>query len=391
MSWEAVSPGYGTPTRDNAPDHLDKGFTARLYANVARLFAEGLPSAPKPTIGLRTDGEALIYERAVNVLFGVPEAGKTLIASAIAADTVFAGGSLLLIDVDHNGAVATLARLRSFGISEKTLSDPTRFRYASPEDKADMEAVILDATIWKPSIVILDSIGELLPMFGANSNDGDEYTVVHRQVLTRLSDTGAAVVAIDHESKGSTAGTWAIGSTAKKRAVDGAMLRAEPIRTFSPGFGGKSQLRIVKDRHGGLRAVSSSVRGEPIAATFELLPGDVPHWKFYAPSEQDNELTTRLAEDVKRLQELDPKPTGVKDVKLRCRWGQDRATNALNAYKSSLLDTSTGDVPRTPSKEGGTGGTHTPAVPEYAQSTPEVRSTENVTFLSDYTDPEEIF
>lgn len=391
MSSEAVSPGFGTPARDNEPDPLDKGFTARLYANVARLFAEGLPSAPKPTIGLRTDGEALIYERAVNVLFGVPEAGKTLVASAIAADTIFDGGSLLLIDVDHNGAVATIARLRSFGISEKTLSDPTRFRYASPEDKADMEAVIVDATIWKPSIVILDSIGELLPMFGANSNDGDEYTVVHRQVLTRLSDTGAAVVAIDHEAKGATSGAWAIGSTAKKRAVDGVMLRAELIRTFSPGSGGKSRLRIVKDRHGGLRAVSTSGHGEPIAATFELLPGDVPTWKFYAPSLDDDDTTDRLAEDVKRLQELVPKPTGVQDVKKRCHWGQDRATNALNAYKSSLFDTSTGDVPRTQPKGWGTGGTDTPAVPEYAQSTPEVRSTENIAFMSDYIDPEEIF
>lgn len=391
MSWEAVSPGEGLPTRDNEPDPLDKGFTARLYANVAQLFAEGLPSAPKPTIGLRTDGEALIYERAVNVLFGVPEAGKTLVASAIAADTIFEGGSLLLIDVDHNGAVATIARLRSFGISEQTLSDPTRFRYASPEDKADMEAVIVDATIWKPSIVILDSIGELLPMFGANSNDGDEYTVVHRQVLTRLSDTGAAVVAIDHEAKGATSGAWAIGSTAKKRAVDGVMLRAELIRTFSPGFGGKSRLRIVKDRHGGLRAVSTSGHGEPVAATFELLPGEIPTWKFYAPTLEDDETTDRVAEDVKRLQELDPKPTGVQDVKTRCRWGQDRATTALNAYRATLTNTSTGDVPRTQPKGWGTGGTHTPAVPEYAQSTPEVRSTENVAFMSDYIDPEEIF
>ena len=391
MSWEAVTPGTGSPAHDNSPDPLEKGFTAHLYANVARLFAEGLPLAPKPTVGLRTDGEALLYERAVNVLFGVPEAGKTLVASAIAADSIFTGGSLLLIDVDHNGAVASIARLRSFGISEKTLSDPTRFRYASPEDKADMEAVIVDATIWKPSIVILDSIGELLPMFGANSNDGDEYTVVHRAVLTRLADTGAAVIAIDHEAKGATSGTWAIGSTAKKRAVDGVMLRAELIRTFSPGNGGKSRLRIVKDRHGGLRAVSTSGHGEPVAATFELLPGEATTWKFYAPNLTDTDDADQLAEDVQKVKLLDPPPSGVQDVKKRCRWGQERATNALNAYKATLTDTSTGDVPRTQPKGWGTGGTHTPAVPEYAESTPEVRGTHNVTYLSTNFDPEEVF
>lgn len=384
MTWEAVLPGTGTPVRENSIDPLAYGYTSHLYANVSELFALGLPQPPKPTIGLRNDNEALLYEKAVNVVFGVPEAGKTLVASAIAADTIFDGGSLLLIDVDHNGAVASLARLRSFGIAEKTLSDPSRFRYASPEDKADMEAVILDATIWKPTIVILDSIGELLPMFGANSNDGDEYTLVHRQVLTRLADTGACVLAIDHEAKGATSGAWAIGSTAKKRAVDGVMLRAELIRTFSPGNGGKSRLRIVKDRHGGLRAISASSTGEPVAATFELMPGLATTWKFYAPTVTEDE--DQISEDVALLNKLDPAPKSVADVKKRCHWGQTRATAALNAYRDQL-DTSTGNVPHTQPKGWGMGGTQTPAVPEYAESMPEVRGTEN---LDDY-DPEEIF
>lgn len=380
MTWEAVLPGTGEPKHDNEKDLLANGYTSHLYANVSELFALGLPQPPKPTIGHRNDSESLLYERAVNVVFGVPEAGKTLVASAIAADTIFDGGSLLLIDVDHNGAVASLARLRSFGISEQTLSDPTRFRYASPEDKTEMEAVIQDATVWKPTIVILDSIGELLPMFGANSNDGDEYTVVHRLVLTRLADTGACVLAIDHEAKGAASGAWAIGSTAKKRAVDGVMLRAELLRTFSPGNGGKSRLRIVKDRHGGLRAISATGNGEPIAATFELMPGLATTWKFYAPSLDDD--TNQLSEDVEQLSRLDPAPKSVADVKKRCHWGQARATAALNAYRDSL-DTSSGNVPHTQPKGWGMGGTPTPAVPEYAPSTSEVWSTE--------LDPEEIF
>jgi hypothetical protein len=310
------------------------GYTETLYANVSDLFANGLPAAPVPTIGTRSDGLGLVYSSAVNALFGPPEAGKTLTASAIIADTIFSGGSVLIIDIDHNGAIATVARLNSFGVSKETLSDSTRFRYAAPEDVAGMMAVIAEVAIWKPTLVLLDSIGELMGMFGASSNVDEDYTRVHSAVLKPMARSGSGVIAIDHEAKGTDSKRFGAGGTAaKKRAIDGVMLRVSLLQAFAPGSGGKARLTIVKDRHGGLRAASPQGASEPLAATFELLAGTATNWKFWAPRESDSFIADSQANDVIVLRELVPPPTTIRDVKERCAWGQDRSRTALEAFR----------------------------------------------------------
>jgi hypothetical protein len=365
-------PSEGAVAVLERPTPIQRGYTPGLYANVSALLGEGVPESPVPTIGRRSDGLGLVYVNAVNVIFGSPEAGKTLAGSAIAADTIFSGGSVLLIDIDHNGAPATIARLRSFGVSQEALSDPARFRYAAPEDNTEVLAIVAEAAFWKPGVVLLDSIGELLPMFGANSNDSDDYTRVHRLVLTRLANTGAAVIAIDHEAKNVDSKRFGTsGTAAKKRAIDGVMLRASLVQAFAPGTGGKSRLTIVKDRHGGLRAASPKGDNEPLAATFELMAGSASNWKFWAPRESDSSLASTQSNDVIILQNLTPPPTSIRDVKERCAWGQDRSRAALDAFRLaypaaySVLPLK-GEVQE-----------YTPApVPEYNPSTSKVQSAE---------------
>ena len=365
MNWQVTEPGTGTPKFDNAlPD-----YTPALYANVASLLAKGTPEAPKPSIGYRSDGLGLIYPEAVNIIFGSPEAGKTLAGSAIAADCIFQGGSVLLVDIDHNGAGASISRLRSFGISSDILSDPSRFRYTAPDDSTSMLAVVAEAQLWKPTFVLVDSVGELMPMFGANSNLPDDYTRVHRAVLTAFAKAGSAVLAVDHEAKGESSREYgASGTAAKKRAVDGVMLRARMSKPFSPGQGGKSKLLIVKDRHGGLRASSPVGDREPIACTFELMPGEASTWKFWAPLDGETDKFDVLASDIKTLKELDPPPTSIRDVKVRCSWGQERAKQALDAFREIQVSEM---LPSTPPV--GVEYTRAPSsIPEYTQSAPEV-------------------
>jgi len=52
--------------------------------------------------------------------------------------------------------------------------------------------------LWCPGIVVVDSTGELLPTFGANSDNADNYTRVHNRFLQPLANTGAAVLLVDH-------------------------------------------------------------------------------------------------------------------------------------------------------------------------------------------------
>ncbi|WP_104177654.1 ATP-binding protein [Cryobacterium sp. Y50] len=313
-------------------------YTPSLYADVAAMFAGGTPEPPQPTVGRRSDGSGLVYADALNVFFGPPESGKTLAASTIAADTLFDGGSVLVIDIDHNGAHATLARFRSFGVSGDTLSNPARFRYAAPEDAETMRAIVAEAKRWQPTFTILDSIGELLPMFGANSNDADDYTRVNRAVMTALVSSGTALIAIDHEAKGTDSRSYgSSGTAAKKRAVDGAMLRFTVKQPFSPGHGGKASLAIAKDRHGGLKAVSPVGDREPLAAVFQLIQRDgAIDWRFWAPKGNDDQtVDPKIAADALQLDGLDPEPISTRDVEARMHWSSRRAVVALKHWRAS--------------------------------------------------------
>lgn len=323
--------------------------TAAEYVDVASVLS-GDFEPPQTTVGgARSDGIRLLYAQAVNVLLGAPEAGKTLVAGAMAADELFSGGRVLWVDLDHNGAAPLLTRFREFGVSADVLCDPSRFRLAIPEDADALMAVVNDSR--GATLAVVDSVGELLPMFGANSNDADQYTAVHRRVLTTMAGTGAGVLAIDHEAKGNESASYgATGTMAKKRAVDGALLRVTNVRPFRPGYGGEARLSIVKDRHGYLRALAEHDR-EPVICGFTLTPkGDALLAQFPMPAAKPTP-----ADDVELLRALIPAPESVRDVKERMKWGSTRATNAFRAFKS---------VPGTPGNVPGTSqGLRVPVFP----------------------------
>ena len=50
-------------------------------------------------------------------------------------------------------------------------------------------------------MVILDSLGEILPLFRANSNSADDFTTVHAEVIKPLTRNGASVLVVDHLAK----------------------------------------------------------------------------------------------------------------------------------------------------------------------------------------------
>jgi hypothetical protein len=320
-------------------------YTATLYGDVATLLRDGLADRPKPSVGLRSDGSGILYADAVNVLFGPPESAKTLTARCIGADVLFGGGSVLIIDIDHNGLAATVAGFRDLGVSEAVLSDPERFRYADPEDLVALTAIVKEATLWKPTFVLVDSVGELVPMLGGKTNDADDYTRVHRAILLPMALAGAAVLGIDHEPKGTEgSSSGPTGTMAKKRAIDGVMLRANIIRPFAPGQGGKSRLTIVKDRHGGLRASSPSNGKEPAGAVFELC-ADRPTWNFWLPKLEDTFAPDSTEQDVEKLKQHGNPSISVTEAKRLWRWGTDRAARAVRSYKDNLTDSEAYLVP----------------------------------------------
>lgn len=311
-------------------------YTESAYVNVTEVLERGDIRPPAPSVGLRSDGIGLFYRGQVNLVFGDPESGKTLLAQCAAADELSIGKPALIIDLDHNGAGATISRLISMGVDEAVLRDPDMFRYCQPEDSEHLAVVVNECIAWGPSIVLLDSLGELLPMFGASSNSPDDFTRVHAAVIKPLAKSGAAIVVIDHLPKNRDSQAFgSTGTTAKKRAIGGTSLRVTIQEPFRPGIGGRAQVTLNKDRHGGLRAACPTEDREPIAATFKLwnANGDV-RWSFIPPAHDERPVLNGVTDaDLKTLSELLPAPTSQRDIKARLGWGSTRALETLREWR----------------------------------------------------------
>lgn len=342
--WPAESPTttMEEPTAINVTTPNNTGFTSQLYADVAALIEHGPIAPPTPTVGLRRDGIGLFYQGQVNSLVGDPESGKTWLALCTAADELTLGRNVLVVDLDHNTAAGTVSRFQQMGVPADVLTDPSRFRYTEPDDATEIDGVIRDAQTWRPHFVIIDSLGELLPIYGANSNSADDFTRVHATAIKPFAAAGAAVCTIDHLAKGADSRSYgATGTAAKKRAIGGAMLRVSVVDPFTPGVGGRAEVTIAKDRHGGLRAECPPGR-EPLAAKFRLRdrdgaldwfidapePGETPSVSTVRPS-----ASRTLHDDVAALDALDEPPRSKTDVARRMGWGNDRAMEALRAWR----------------------------------------------------------
>ncbi len=330
-------------------DHLATVDYGR-YFDVAALLAGTLPDPPTPVYGIRDDTHALFYGGEVNLVFGDPESGKTWLALAAAREVLgeHGEGRALVIDLDHNGPAPTVARLLALGAHKAALGDPERFLYVEPEDRAHLLGVVADMRTWTPNVVVLDSLGELLPLFGSSSNSADEYTDAHRAALKPLAKTGAAVLVIDHLAKGADSRNLGPGgTTAKRRTIGGVSLRVTVKQPFTPGQGGAAWLTVNKDRHGGLRRHCPIGGREAAAGLFRLDPSSLGNGLLEAviraPREGDRPPTSfaiggadndKLADDVATLAALNPAPHSKRDVIDRLSWGSDRAHRALKAWRA---------------------------------------------------------
>lgn len=305
-----------------------------LYADVAALLDGGLPEPPAPVLLRRTDGRAIFYANQVNLLFGDPESGKTLVAQAAASEALMQGRKVLFVDIDHNGLEGTICRFLDMEVSEEILRNPDRFRYAEPEDQQHLMEVIADAVLWRPAVAVVDSIGELLPMMKLSSNSPDDFTISHTRVLKPLALCGAAVVAIDHSPKNSeNKSNGPTGTAAKRRAIGGTSIRVELNEPFAPGRAGSCFLTLDKDRHGGLRQHCGDK--PPVVGLFTLdSSGHTMKWSIRPGAAGDSARVAGVSEDdIAALDALNPPPTTVREVRERLKWRASRATEAMREWR----------------------------------------------------------
>ena len=228
------------------------------------------PTHP-PTIGARTDGVPLLYRNRINGIFGAPETAKTWIALHLITQTLNNGENACLIDIDHNGANDTQSRLIKLGADPAHIGDPERFRLYEPEDTTTLIAVRDDVAGWQPALCVLDSVGELLPMLGLDSNSNDDITRAYRHIVQPMATTQTAIFTIDHLAKHSdNENAFAIGGMAKKRAISGLYLHASARQIPAPKTIGRITLTISKDRSGMVREYATNSATGAVIGTFIL-------------------------------------------------------------------------------------------------------------------------
>lgn len=250
---EQALEGHTEPLEAIEPDEADE--PALPYADLTWAANGEVRPPTLPSIGERNDGAHILYAGKINGIYGDPETAKTWFALHLAQQVLSAGGTVALIDIDHNGENDTVDRLRKLGVSDQLIGDPAHFRYYIPETPAELLATRDDIIEQHPTLCILDSIGELIPMLGLDSNSNDDISRGYRAMLTPLAQEHTAVLTIDHLAKaGKSDHGYAIGGIAKKRIINGAYYHAEAITIPAPGTIGKIRLTVTKDRPGGVRA-----------------------------------------------------------------------------------------------------------------------------------------
>lgn len=238
-----------------------------MYADLAALLSGDLPEPPQPAFGTRRDGRKLFYPAAVNMLYAMPEQGKTWVTLLAVVEALRAGKRVGWADADHNGPAALMARLMPIdGVTAEMVT--SGLVLADPESPAEMDAFTADMIAWGADLVIIDSIGEVMTLHGADNNVATDYLAVNRRHAAKLSRAGACVVIVDHLNRQGTDADTSSGTLAKKNALDGVQVQLRG-GSFEEGRGGRVNLVITKDRHGQVR------KGNPKAGSGQNLFGQL--------------------------------------------------------------------------------------------------------------------
>lgn len=275
-----LAPVESAPLVDPTTGEILEPEEISIYADLSWLLSGKAPEIDPPTWVTRSDGASLFYQGRINGVFGDPETAKSWLAMCAVVEGLHKNRKAVYLDVDHNGSAEIATRLVALGAPIACVANPELFRIAEPEDITGLRQFIQDMMEWKPEIAVIDSLGEIVPMLGLKSTDNDDITKAIRAVCKPLAHViGACVITIDHLPKGVDARSsgYAIGGTAKKRAVDGTYLSAEVLLAPAPGKLGKISLSIEKDRNGGLRSASPGKH----AGTFVLDSQDPVRTKWH--------------------------------------------------------------------------------------------------------------
>ena len=211
---------------DDVVDHLDAGYS----------LEELIPYFPQNEISKKyrpvdwreafanQPGEVqwlfppMIEVGTLNVLFGLPGVGKSLMVLQMILETLRDGKTVLVLDLE-NRVLEVVERLKKFGVnSPSSLENLAWFSFPQmpPLDTPDGgEHVIALADAYKPDLVVMDTATRLVE---GDENSASTWLQMYRNTLAPLKQRGIAVLRLDHQGKDGSRGQR--GSSAKDGDVD---------------------------------------------------------------------------------------------------------------------------------------------------------------------------
>lgn len=300
-------------------------------ATLAQQVKDGTVETPRPTIGTRTDGKALLYSGRVNGIAGESGGGKTFTATVMAYEELRAKRHVVYVDLEDTPHTL-LDRLVKMGADVEMLA--TYFHYVQPEEKFDIfsrDQFLPMIEHLDPSLVVIDSAGEALALEGINGNDDTPVAEWFRRLPKKVADLGPAVLLLDHVPKSKDGGVdYAIGSQRKRAAITGIQLIQESGVEFSKDKDGFAKLRVTKDKLGNYSKKS-------IAAHLEVKNGG-RSVRLVAPPETASSgawRPTGIMERISKLLEQSHEPLGVNAIKTEIG---GKATNVDRAIAALVTE-----------------------------------------------------
>lgn len=237
---------------------MDEPTDSPLFVDLEPVLSGDL-TRELPTIGRTGDGDCLLYQGRVNEIHGEPGGGKSNVALAFTAQVLGEGRPVIYIDPEDTARTA-VTRLVQFGCSRTDIL--AHLHYVQDPDLETLTRAIAWAQEHRPALVVMDGLAELLTLAGLNEDAAADVLTFVRAFARPYARAGAAVLITDHVAKDRDGrGRWSRGSGAKLGAYDGVSCDLRVVEPYSPAKAGRVELRVAKDRLGGVGAMGA-VAGE---------------------------------------------------------------------------------------------------------------------------------
>jgi hypothetical protein len=205
-----------------------------------------------PGVVYRDDGVGIFYPAARHNLHSEPGFGKTWLLNHAFAEALRLGGSVALLD--YEGTVSTfVGRMRSLGVDDETLADLRRVGYYNLPGKVTkrmMDALVTELTGMHATIVGVDATLGALIRQGLEDNDNADQARYDEDVAQPLMATGAAFIALDHDTKDPANRTRGARGGGSKLQLADVSYALKLIKAFSRTTAGAFKLVCEKDRFG---------------------------------------------------------------------------------------------------------------------------------------------